>query len=118
MQVAISTRHGTLSDEQQSYVQDKVGRLVKYFGRIMSIEVAVDHAKNGWMVEIKASAEHKHDFVATEHATSPEAAVDLCVQKIESQLRRYKDKIQDHKDAMPHGGTSINRPDLPEPPSE
>lgn len=116
MQIAISTRHGSLTSNQQQHLEEKAQKLLKIFGRLMSIELAVEQRKNDWQVEILASAEHKHDFVALEHAPTPEAAMDLCIHKIENQLRRYKEKVQGHRDAIPHGGTSTNRPDLPEPP--
>ena len=66
MQIEISTRHGGLDAEQQRYLHDKAEKLLKYFGRLMAIEVAVDHVKHAWDVEILVSAEHKHDFVARE----------------------------------------------------
>lgn len=116
MQIAISTRHGNLTPDQQAYLQEKAEKLLKIFGRLMSIEVAVEHRKNDWQVEILASAEHKHDFVALEHASTPEAAIDLCVPKIENQLRKYKDRVQGRRDTTPQGGTSHDQPDLPEPP--
>lgn len=117
MQVAISTRHNSsLTPPQHDYVNDKAEKLLKYFGRLMMIEVEVDHRKHDWQVEIFVSAEHKHDFVAREEAPTPEVAMDLCVHKVEQQLRRYKEKVQEHRDALPHGGTSAFRPDLPEPP--
>jgi putative sigma-54 modulation protein len=104
VQIAISTRHGALEPEQQRYLHDKAEKLLKYFDRLMSIEVAVDHGKHGWEIEILVSAEHKHDFVAREGGSSPEAAMDLCVHKIEQQLRRYKEKVQHHKGEVTHGG--------------
>jgi putative sigma-54 modulation protein len=113
VQISISARHGSLEPEQQAYLREKAEKLQKYFARIMAIEVQADHRKNGWQVEVQVSAEHKHDFVAHEEATTPEAAMDLCVHKVEQQLRKYKDKVQDHRDAVPHGGTSPTRPDLP-----
>lgn len=97
MQIEISTRHGVLEPEQQAHVHEKAEKLVKYFGRLMAIEVAVDQAKHAWNVEIRASAEHKHDFCASESGPSPEAAMDQCVHKIEQQLRKYKDRVQNHK---------------------
>ncbi|MFO0949920.1 MAG: ribosome-associated translation inhibitor RaiA [Isosphaeraceae bacterium] len=97
MQIEISTRHGVLGPAQQAYVHDKAEKLVKYFGRLMAIEVAVDQGKHAWQVEIRASAEHKHDFVASETAPTPEAAMDLCVHKVENQLRKYKERVQHHK---------------------
>ena len=76
----------------------------KYFGRLMAIEVAVDQGKQAWDVEILVSAEHKHDFVAREVGPTPESAMDQCVHKIENQLRRYKEKVQNHKGDVSHGG--------------
>jgi putative sigma-54 modulation protein len=70
----------------------------------MAIEVAVDHVKHAWDIEILVSAEHKHDFVARETGATPEAAMDACVHKIENQLRRYKEKVQNHKGDVPQGG--------------
>jgi putative sigma-54 modulation protein len=102
--IEISTRHGGLDPEQQRYLHDKAEKLLKYFGRLMAIEVAADHVKHGWVVEILVSAEHKHDFVAREESSTPEAAMDLCVHKIEHQLRRYKEKVQHHKGDVTHGG--------------
>ena len=97
MQIEISTRHGDLSPEQHRHLHDKAEKLCKYFGRLMAIEVAVAHGKQAWNVEILVSAEHKHDFVAREQGPTPESAMDQCVHKIENQLRRYKEKVQNHK---------------------
>lgn len=116
MQVEISTRHGDLNPEQQLYVRDKAEKLRKYFGRLMAIEVAVDQGKQAWEVEIRVSAEHKHDFVAREVAPTPETAMDLCVHKIENQLRRYKEKVQNHKGEVSQGGSSPRSEDESSPP--
>jgi putative sigma-54 modulation protein len=97
VQVAISTRHGSLTPTQQAQLEERAQKLLKIFGRLMSVEFAVEERKNDWQVEILASAEHKHDFVALERAPTPEAAADLCLHKIESQLRRYKEKVQDRR---------------------
>ena len=97
MHIEISIRHGVLDDSQHEYLRQKAEKLHKYFERLMSVEVAVDHVKHLWRVEILASAEHKHDFVATEECDTPESAMDLCVHKVEHQLRRYKEKVQHHK---------------------
>ena len=116
MHIEITARHISLSPDQQGFVREKVEKVVKYFGRLMAIEVEVEHHKHDWLVEVFVSAEHKHDFVARVEAPTLEAATDGCVHKIEQQLRRYKDKVQYHRDALPHGGTSPTHPDLPEPP--
>jgi putative sigma-54 modulation protein len=114
VQIEISTRHGELQPDQQRYLHDKAEKLLKYFGRLMAIEVAVDHGKHAWQVEILVSAEHKHDFVARESGSTPEVAMDQCVHKIEQQLRRYKERVQNHKGDVIHGAPSPRSSDHPE----
>jgi putative sigma-54 modulation protein len=102
VQIEISTRHGELSAAQQKHLSEKAEKLTK-FGRLMAIEIAFAHEKNVWDVEVLVSAEHKHDFVASEKGPTPEAAMDQCLHKIENQLRRYKEKSQNHKGDVPQG---------------
>ncbi len=116
MQIEISTRHGVLGLEQQGYLRDKAEKLLKYFGRLMAIEVAVGHLKHAWQVEIRVSAEHKHDFFASEEGATPEAAMDQCVHKLEQQLRRYKERVQNHKGEVHLGEAGMLSPDPSEPP--
>jgi len=97
-----------LGPVEQAYVQEKAEKLVKYFGRLMAVEVAVDHVKHAWNVEIRVSAEHKHDFFASESGPNPEAAMDQCVHKIEHQLRKYKERVQNHKG---EAGTTTDQPE-------
>ena len=98
MQIKISTRHGHLSEATQQFIRDKAEKLLHYFGRLTIIEVTVD-LKNEQqkMVEFVVSAEHKHDFVAREANKDVLAAVDLVMAKLEGQLRKYKEKIQDRR---------------------
>jgi putative sigma-54 modulation protein len=97
VQVKISTRHGHLSEASQRYIRDKVERLLHIFQRLTMIEVTVDLKEEKPRVELLVSAEHKHDFVASETDKDILAAVDLVLDKLEGQLRRYKEKIQDRR---------------------
>ena len=58
-------------------------------------------------------AEHKHDFVAQESHQDVVAAVELVLDKLEGQLRRYKEKIQDHR-RTPSAGEVAGAPRLEE----
>lgn len=97
MQINISVRHGHLSDATRSKIEAKVEKLARFFERLTAIEVTVDleHEQNP-TVDMRVSAEHKHDFIATEQSTSLMAALDGVVHKLEQQLRKYKEKVQDH----------------------
>ena len=97
MQIKISTRHGHLNEETQQYIHDKASKLLHFFERLMMIEVLVDVKDDEKFVEFLVSAEHKHDFVASERNKDLLAAVDLVVVKLERQVRKYKEKVQDHR---------------------
>ena len=97
MEKSISARHGQLNDSDHGYIDKKLPKLAHLFDRLTSIRVMVDLEKlTQPMVEILVSAEHKHDFVATESHETVTAAFDNAMDKMETQIRRYKKKIQDH----------------------
>jgi putative sigma-54 modulation protein len=104
VQVKVSTRHGHLSEAAQEMVRGKAGHLVHYFDRLTMIEVTVDLGDElHKIVEIICKAEHKHDFVAREQAPEMHTALDLAIHKMERQLTRHKEKLQDHR-RDPHSG--------------
>ena len=96
MEISISARHGTLAKESQEYIERKIPKLTHLFDRLVSVAVTTDFQFAEPEVEVLVGAEHKHDFVAKERAASVTAAFDRALEKMESQLRRYKEKIQDH----------------------
>ena len=108
MQIKIAVRHGHLNEATQQLIRGKAEKLLHFFERLTLIEVTVDlkatfEKKEVKMAEIVVQAEHKHDLVAREHHPELLAAVDLAVDKLEGQLRRYKEKIQDHRRTPPTG---------------
>ncbi len=96
MQIKISARHGNLSDKTQEKITAKVEKLTRIFDRLSEISVTVNlEHRDDPTVDLKVSAEHKHDFVATVQAGELMASVDQVVHKLEQQLRKYKKKIQE-----------------------
>ena len=115
MQVNISVRHGHLSDATRGKIEAKVEKVARLFERLSAIEVTVDleHEENP-TVDARVWAEHKHDFVATEQSTSLMAALDGVVHKLEQQLRKYKEKVQDHHRATANRHTGLAPDSEPE----
>lgn len=97
MQIKISARHGHLSDDTQHFIRDKAEKLLRFFDRLTAIEVMVDLKNEMHVVEFLARAEHKHEFVASERNNDILAAVDLVMDKLEGQIRRHKEKLQDRR---------------------
>ena len=98
MQIKISARHGHISEATQDFIREKAQKLTRLFERLTMIDVTVDLKNEGqtW-VEFLVKSEHKHDFVAHESHPDLLAAVDLALGKLEMQVRRHKEKIQDHR---------------------
>jgi putative sigma-54 modulation protein len=96
VQTQISTRHGQLSEASQQKIAGKVEKLLRIFDRLTAIEVVVDlEDETNPRVDLKVSAEHKHDFVAHDQSESLMGSVDEAVHKVEQQLRKYKEKVQE-----------------------
>jgi putative sigma-54 modulation protein len=94
VQIQISTRHGHLSDESQERIAAKAEKLLKIFDRLTAIEVIIDLTDSTVpRVDLKVSAEHKHDFVAHDQSDSLMGSVDTVVHRLEQQLRKYKEKV-------------------------
>ena len=113
MQIKISARHGHLSEASQDFIRDKAQKLLHYFDRLMMIEVLVDMKEQECIVEFLVSAEHKHDFVASERSKDVLAAVDMVMHKLEQQVRKYKEKIQDHRRTPSTGQVNSPRDQTP-----
>ena len=109
MQVKIAVRHGQLGEETQQIIREKAEKLLHFFDRLTMIEVTVDLKKtegDKCLVELLVQAEHRHDFVGRESHHDPVAALDMALNKLEAQLRRYKEKIQDRRRRPPPGGVA------------
>lgn len=103
MQIQISTRHGQLSEASQKKISAKVEKLSRIFERLTAIEVIIDLTDEASpRVDLKVAAEHKHDFVAHDQSDNLMGSVDTVVHRLEQQLRKYKEKVQErHRDKEP-----------------
>jgi putative sigma-54 modulation protein len=103
VQIEISTRHGHLSDTSQERIKAKGEKLLKIFDRLTAIEFIVDLTDSAnTRVDLKVSAEHKHDFVAHHQSENLMGSVDAVIHRLEQQLRKYKEKVQErHRSADP-----------------
>ena len=97
MQISIIGRHMDLSEETKTYITEKVQKLPKFYDRITSIEVIVDGEGRDSKVELIVKAIHHKPFVAHESSSDIHASLDMAADKMERQLRRYKEQLKNHK---------------------
>lgn len=111
MQLSVSGRHLNITDSMKGYAEEKTGKLTRFYDRIESIDVVLDHSAAGYGVEIVCRADHKHTFVAHTEAGDFYEAVDLASDKMARQLSRHKERFRNRKhtvspDHAGHPGTS------------
>ncbi|MDR1479273.1 MAG: ribosome-associated translation inhibitor RaiA [Planctomycetaceae bacterium] len=97
MQVNIETRHGEVSDATKEKISTKLLKLQRFFERLKAIDVIIDLEKNDEpKIEVIVTPEHKGNFVASHRSSDMFGSVDQIVAKLEQQIKKYKEKIQDH----------------------
>lgn len=116
MQINISARHGDLSSATQDKIMEKVKKLSTFFNRLTAIQVTVDlEHRETPTIELRVSAEHTEDFIATDRSSNVMAALDGVLHKLEKQLRKHKEKRTGHRLS---GLKHIETPLEPEPEPE
>ncbi len=103
MQFNIAVRHGRISEATQALIQERLDKLTRLFDRDFSmteLTINMEHHEQP-SVDLKVTAK-KHDFVAVGQAENLVAAVDAAVNKMEQQLRKHKEKVQDRHRGAGH----------------
>lgn len=97
MQLSVTGRHIQITPTMKEYAEEKAGKLVRFYDRIESIDVILDHESSMFRVEIVVRADHKHTFVAHENAPDFHAAIDLAGDKLGRQLTKHKEQFRNRK---------------------
>ncbi len=97
MKITVEARHIDIEDEIREYAETKVGKLPRYYDQIKAVDVILDSEAGLFTGEIIAHVSKKPPFIATHEDEDIRACIDLCMDKISQQLRRYKEKLRDHK---------------------
>ncbi|HKI50663.1 MAG TPA: ribosome-associated translation inhibitor RaiA [Geothermobacteraceae bacterium] len=97
MQIAVTFRHMETSDPVRDYLEEKLSRVKKYIDEpidaqaTLSVQKKIRHSAEVTLVAKGITIKGK------EETNDMYAAIDAVVDKIERQLKRYKEKIKQHK---------------------
>lgn len=101
MQVAITCRHGSVSQDLREYITRKSEKVVRYLGEVSEIGVTIDFEGNRAQVEMLVEIEGYHTIVAHVEGDDAKATFDRTLSKMEQQVHRYKEKSRDHRRDKP-----------------
>jgi putative sigma-54 modulation protein len=96
MNISTTARHYDLPPGLKDYAESKVQQLKRYFDHIVNAHVVFSLEKYRHKVEITLHVNGR-DFVGVEESDDMYVSVDRSIDKLESQLRRHKDKIKRRK---------------------
>jgi putative sigma-54 modulation protein len=93
--IHISGRHIQVTEAMKQYAFNKLSKIERFHNRIMDVHVTMDIQKVEHSVTIIVKFEH---FKIKSHAASTDmyVSIDQAVNKLQTQLYRWKDKIQEH----------------------
>ena len=96
MDIQIHAKQMDLTEALRSYVEDKFGKTNKFFNRNVTAEVHLNVEGHRHSVHAELRGAGKNLNSQAEDPVSMYKAIDMCVDKVEKQLRRGKhDRRQD-----------------------
>lgn len=96
MQLSVTFRHMEPSEALKGYIQDRASKITKYIDRPVESQVTLEVQKFRQIVEVVISVDGLR-IAGTEAHDDMYAAVDLVMDKIERQVKKYRQKIRSHK---------------------
>jgi putative sigma-54 modulation protein len=97
----ITARHAGVTESMKQYALEKVEKLRKYFDRAVSARVTLDTVHDAHVVEMVFDVTRGTSLVGKAEAPDMFAACDLAEQKLAAQLRRFKQRLTDHRRGGP-----------------
>jgi putative sigma-54 modulation protein len=111
--INISTRHGRISEDTEAKIVEKLEKIPRFYDRITSMELTINlEHREAPSVDLRVSAKDKHDFIAAENGELL-GSIDLLVEKLENQVRKHKEKLQDRHRGHGHWQEGAAEPETP-----
>lgn len=97
MKVTIVGRHFDVTPSVREYAESKVERLGRFFERLGDVRVTLGSEGQELTAEIVVGAPKGAQLVGEARGETVYAAVDLAIDKVERQVTRHKERLNDHR---------------------
>jgi putative sigma-54 modulation protein len=95
MNLQISGHHVEVTPALRQYVEDKMQPVVSHFDKVTAVNVILSVEKLVQKAEVTVHVPGKDIFVETS-GDDMYAAIDALSDKLDRQVQKYKQKVQDH----------------------
>ena len=97
MKLDIAGRHLEVTEAMRSHVEEKAYKLKRHFDGLMTVHVTLSLIGGRNEAEFVVTAK-RHQFVAkATDEKSMYAAIDAVIDKLDRQIIRFKDRLQEHR---------------------
>lgn len=93
--LSFTGRNVHVTDAMKNYAIEKISKIEKFSLRIVDVNITMDIQKVSHRIDIVVKVDH---IKIKSHAESDDmyASIDMAVDKLQNQLRRYHSRIRDH----------------------
>lgn len=102
MKTTITVRHLDLDDDIKSYAEKKLEKAETFFDQIIEAHMVLSAEKHRRIAEVTLNAKNA-TFHADAETENMYASIDSVIEKIDAQVKKYKEKLRDRK----HRGRGI-----------
>ncbi len=96
MQIKIDGHHVELTTAMQEYIQSKMTRIERHFEHVVDVHVVLGVEKQRHKAEATIHVTGHNIYAGSEHEDMY-AAIDLLLDKLDRQIKKYKEKMTDHR---------------------
>jgi len=101
MQFAVTFRHMEPTEALKSYARERMERVRKYLPDPISCHVVLSTERHNHRIDVTFQLHNGLAVAGHETTENMYSSIDLCIAKIERQVRKYKGKLEGMK-ARPH----------------
>ncbi len=94
MRITFTARHFKPSERLKDHAHKQVEKLKKYYDGILDIDIILDYIKQQQVAELIAKV-YGNRLAVVEKSEDMYKSLDLAVDKMERQLKKYKDKLRE-----------------------
>ena len=101
MQFAVTFRHMEPTDALKSYAKERMERVKKYLPDPIACHVVLSTERHNHRIDVSFQLHNGLSIAGHETTENMYSSIDLCIAKIERQVRKYKGKLEGMR-ARPH----------------
>ena len=106
MRIHVTGRHVEITDDIQSYVEKRAKKIEGIFNRIIDLQTVIEMEKNRYFTEVMLATK-KATFHAQAETHDVFSSLDAVMDKIEKQIRRYKERMKDWRHRMSRDSAAV-----------